>query len=256
MERYIIRSEKSMSNPIELDIFPPFLLTLFMKEFYKFKDVIDYNSWVYIITTEYENEYIPKLNGKHIEYTYEISNSIAKRYVDATTSGSSNYKNSNNKITIPRAVLLFDKNNHCRYVEVSTKLIQLLYEQRLSDTNFVNIGHMIFTIDATYNSSLNQICSHSTSNSNEHKVPLELLPFISKNIPHLCNYNKYNKYPPRYLTDFIDKNLSNIKKDLLITDEELEYKHYEYIEINKLLSEEKARRKAQLLEELRRLESE
>ena len=252
MERYIIRSEESMSKPIELDMFSPELLILFMKEFYKFKDIIDYNSWIYIITTEYENKCIPILNGKQITYTYEIHDTIAKRYIDATTSGSSDYKSSNSTITIPRVVLLFDKNNQCRYVELSTKLLESLYK-RASNTNFVNIGHLIFAIDASYNSCLNQICSHSESTS--YKVPLELLPFISKNIPHLNNYNRFGNNPPRHLSNFINENLSIIKEDLLIEDEKREYKHYEYIKMDKLLSAEKARRKAQLLEELRMLES-
>lgn len=138
--------------------------------------------------------------------------------------------------TIPRAVLLFDKYNKCRYVEISTKLLCRLYQKAILK-HFVNIGQLIFCIDASYSSNNNSIL-----NSSEHvpnTVSVEFLPFVSKNIPSISNLNEY---------------FDNVPKDLFIEDTKQQERVFQYIEMNKLISEEKAKRKAQLLEELRMLE--
>lgn len=83
---------------------------------------------------------------------------------------------------------------------------------------------------------------NSILNSSEHvsyTVSVEFLPFVSKNIPSISNLNEY---------------FDNVPKDLFIEDTKQHERVFQYIEMNKLISEEKAKRKAQLLEELHMLE--
>ena len=137
----------------------------------------------------------------YIKDKYEVTDTIAKRYIDATTeSKSSNYAMNCRIFTIPRAVLLFDKYNKCRNVEISTKLLCQLYQKAILK-HFVNIGQLIFCIDASYSSNNNSIL-----NSSEHvsyTVSVEFLPFVSKNIPSISNLNEY---------------FDNVPKDLFIED--------------------------------------
>ena len=316
MERYIIRNEQARAYSINTNEFDAELCMLFMKEFYKYKDILDYNSWLYIITTTYYNKpHMTWYNENIYLDRYEVTNTIARRYIDSTTegNGSSNYTCRKSTITIPRAVLLFDKNDKCRYVDVSTKLLRRLYELRVNhqfyenekhnevtessrekngvpksnpfgtlfnnktliklmkkynidiyDFNFVNIGKLIYTIDVSYDNKLNSICNSVLATKEETKrsyiVPIDLIPFISKNIPDLCNYNEYGRltdaFVPEYLIKFIVENLDSIKKDLLIEDQEFQIKDIEYISIKHIINEEKEKRRAQLLEELRALDAE
>jgi hypothetical protein len=85
---------------------------------------------------------------------------------------------------------------------------------------------------------------------------MDLIPFISKNIPDVSNFNQYSNYVPESLTKFINSNINKILKDLLITEDKEPDVEYKYVEMKKLISEEKAKRKAQLLEELRLLDAE
>ena len=240
-----------------------------MNELFKYKDEIDYNSWLYVVTSTHENKYKPYYNKKVKNnsgyYTgdncickkYEVVDPIARRYIDATTTNdTSNYTDYSPTITIPRTLLLVNKNNECKCIEVSTKLLKVIYEKRIKDTCFFNLGHIIFFIDCSYSAKFNQICTDIETNNDSHKVPIDLISFISKNIPDVSNYNQYTNYVPESLSTFINSSINKILKDLLITEKEEIHVYYKYIEMKKLISEEKAKRKAQLLEELRLLDSE
>ena len=285
IERYIIRSEDTQSERINYNNYSAEILFMIMKELYKFKDEIGYNSWLYIITTDFENTPVRNPNNGNICFSYIVNNNIAKRYWDATHSESSNYVMNSKYYTVPRAVLLINEKNECRYIELSTNLIHRLLN--IQKSNYINLGRMIFAIDITYDPRLNQICTVPDTKSNdtedeisnsvrkrrvlnvlttyvddtstnhidnvELKVPIDLIPFISKNIPSINNYNTYSE-PPNYITEFIKKNLEDIKKDLLIEEPKINEPTIQYVKINTLLSEEKAKRKAELLEELRKLE--
>ena len=281
IERYIIRSEDTQSERINYKNYSAETLFMIMKELYKFKDEIGYNSWLYIITTDFENTPVRNPNNGNIRFSYIVNNNIARRYWDATHSESSNYVMNSKYYTVPRAVLLINEKNECRYIELSTNLIHRLLN--IQKSNYINLG----TIDITYDPRLNQICTVPDTKSNdtedrisnsvckrrvlnvsttyventstnhidniELKVPIDLIPFISKNIPSINNYNTYSE-PPNYITEFIKKNLEDIKKDLLIEEPKINEPTIQYVKINTLLSEEKAKRKAELLEELRKLE--
>lgn len=285
IERYIIRSEDTQSERINYKNYSAETLFMIMKELYKFKDEIGYNSWLYIITTDFENTPVRNPNNGNICFSYIVNNNIARRYWDATHSESSNYVMNSKYYTVPRAVLLINEKNECRYIELSTNLIHRLLN--IQESNYINLGRMIFAIDITYDPRLNQICTVPDTKSNdtedrisnsvckrrvlnvstayvedtstnhidniELKVPIDLIPFISKNIPSINNYNIYSE-PPNYITEFIKKNLEDIKKDLLIEEPKINEPTIQYVKINTLLSEEKAKRKAELLEELRKLE--
>lgn len=285
IERYIIRSEDTQSERINYKNYSAETLFMIMKELYKFKDEIGYNSWLYIITTDFENTPVRNSNNGKICFSYIVNNNIARRYWDATHSESSNYVMNSKYYTVPRAVLLINEKNECRYIELSTNLIHRLLN--IQKSNYINLGRMIFAIDITYDPRLNQICTVPDTKSNdtedrisnsvckrrvlnvsttyvedtstnhidniELKVPIDLIPFISKNIPSINNYNTYSE-PPNYITEFIKKNLEDIKKDLLIEEPKINEPTIQYVKINTLLSEEKAKRKAELLEELRKLE--
>lgn len=285
IERYIIRSEDTQSERINYKNYSAETLFMIMKELYKFKDEIGYNSWLYIITTDFENTPVRNSNNGNICFSYIVNNNIARRYWDATHSESSNYVMNSKYYTVPRAVLLINEKNECRYIELSTNLIHRLLN--IQKSNYINLGRMIFAIDITYDPRLNQICTVPDTKSNdtedrisnsvckrrvlnvsttyvedtstnhidniELKVPIDLIPFISKNIPSINNYNTYSE-PPNYITEFIKKNLEDIKKDLLIEEPKINEPTIQYVKINTLLSEEKAKRKAELLEELRKLE--
>lgn len=257
--RYIIRSENTQSDLTELNIYDADTLFMIMKELYKFKDEIGYNSWLYIITTNYENTPIWKTGNCNISFSYTVNNNIARRYWDATNDNSSDYRTSSKYYTVPRAVLLINEKNECRYVELSTKLINKLMKikQKDEDGYYINLGRIIFAIDATYQSSLNQIIYWKSDNAgNDFKVPIDLIPFISKNIPSITNYNIYETTAPIHIKQFIETNLEDIKKDLLIEEPKTILPSIQYIKINTLISEEKAKRKAELLEELRKLDEE
>lgn len=260
MSRYIIRSEISTDAPYCVSVYNDLCYQDYislMNELFKYKDEIDYNSWIYVVTSTHENKYKPTYERNEIKNKYEVVNPIARRYIDATTTNnSSNYTHDSPTITIPRTLLLFNKKNECKCIEVSTKLLKVIYEKCIKGTCFFNLGHIIFFIDCSYSAEFNQICTSTKTNDDSHKVPMDLIPFISKNIPDVSNYNQYTNYVPESLLTFINSSINKILKDLLITEKEEIHVYYKYVEMKKLISEEKAKRKAQLLEELRLLDSE
>lgn len=73
MERYIIRSEDSASEPFNFSKYGYEFLIMFMKEFYKYRNILDYNSWIYIITTTYNNKPIVSTHNSDLICNFEIT---------------------------------------------------------------------------------------------------------------------------------------------------------------------------------------
>ena len=224
---------------------------LLMRELFKYRDVIDYTSYIYIITTTHKNKlrikYEPS-NNNICGHGYEITNILAKRYMDATISNDDQYATSSESTIIPRAILLFDKNNTCRYVEVSMKLLSILFKKAYR-SHYFDLGNTLFWIDASYDSTNNKIHYPAAG-----VVPVELIPFISRNTPSLDNIKRTICTPPPQLLEYIEENLSAIKQDLMIEDEPIPPINYKYISIKNLHRTEREKRRAQLMEELRQID--
>jgi len=252
-QRYIIRNEKSSTTTLSFDESMDFVKDM-MTELFDYRDEIGYNSWIYVITTTFTNSYKPTYNpnSKKMNPNYEIVNQIARRYIDATNGNSnSNYTTSNETIEIPRTIILINENLTARCVEVNTKLLKQIWElSQKATSHWYNLGHLLFEIDSSYNPERNTILGNDSC-----KVPIDLLPFISKNIPDITNYNKYTNKPPNYLIKFIDQHLEEIKADLLIIEPVEETHEIKYIKLKSIQDEVKLKRIAQLEEELRKLKA-
>lgn len=155
----------------------------------------------------------------------------------------------NESTTIPRAILLFDKNNTCRYVEVSTKLLFTLFKNAY-ENHYFDLGNALFWIDNAYNPESNRLGGCWKGGV----VPTELIPFISRNTPSLTNIKRSLTNPPPQLVNYIEDNLPAIKKDLMIEDEQPTPINYKYISIKDLHRNEREKRRAQLMEELRQID--
>lgn len=257
LERYIIRSEVSCEvSTRKIPVSPDDNIYIpLMQALYDYKDVVDYDSWLYIVTSTHANTPKQTLNpiDNAITTSYTISSVNAKRYVDATNgSMSSTYMSNQPNITIPRAVLLFDKNNTCRFIEVSDKLKAQLMKSVVKDSYFVNLGRMIYNIDASFSATENKL--KLNGNGIIPSLPIDLLPFISKNIPDVSNWNNYDNTVPEHLTNFIERNFNMITKDLLIERPIIEYPTITYVSIKSINDKARKDRIAMLRDELRQLE--
>lgn len=228
-ERYIIRSEDSMNKILDwgkIKNTPAcynYAIPL-IKELYKYKDEIDYNSWLYVVTTTYENT--PKNDPVTLCHSYEITNPTARRYKETITGGTITYTTDESTILVPRAVLLFNGKNECKHIEFSLKLLSQIMDFKKG--NFFNLGSVVYLIDSTYDSTSNSILHYEvqpTSSWNGkswiemNTIPVDLVRFISKNIPSVNNYNTYPMYlPPKYIRDYINEHLNDIIEDLKLDD--------------------------------------
>lgn len=261
MIRYIIRSEETFQETRKYSyINGPSMSTIsyenipqLIEELYQYKDIIDYNSWICIITETVDNQFITSYNldnsyNLNIKSTYSINDNQARRYIDATTTGTSIYTTMDPKFTYPKSVLLFDKNNNCRLINIQTKLLKNLYEHTINPTQInkyklFNLGRLLWYIDFHYNPESNKIQDVS--------IKTEHIPFISKNKPSPSCFNEYESYAPKHLTEWLDDNIDRIRKDLGLIMEPDPAPQYKYIELSEINNNAKKQHIKELLEQLR-----
>lgn len=261
MIRDIIRSEETFQETRKWDrSYYPNMNTIsdeyipqLIEELYQYKDIIDYNSWICIITETVDNQFISSYdinnsNTLNIKSTYSINDNQARRYIDATTTSTSAYTTSDPKFTYPKCALLFDKNNNCRLINIQTKLLKELYEHSINLTQLnkyklYNLGRLLWYIDFNYNPESNKVCNVS--------IKIEHIPFISKNKPSPSCFNQYESYAPKHLTEWLDNNIDRIRKDLGLIMEPVPAPQYKYIEISEINNNIKKQHIKELLEQLR-----
>ena len=224
-----------------------------IEELYQYKDIIDYNSWICIITETVDNQFISSYdinaaNNLVIKSTYSINDNQARRYIDATTTSTSTYTTNDPKFTYPKCALLFDKNNNCRLINIQTKLLKELYTHafnptQLNNYKLFNLGRLLWYIDFNYNPESNKVCNVS--------IKIEHIPFISKNKPSPSCFNEYESYAPKHLTEWLDNNIDRIRKDLGLIMKPDPVPQYKYIEISEINNNAKKQHIKELLEQLR-----
>lgn len=271
MQRYIVRCDKSMEKPLDFNsnkiegynyIRPEYnIFNALMEEFFKYKDVLGYNSVLCIIAEEYKNISPVIEKDKCNPSSYKFNRFTRHPAI-------MNYMN-NNKLYdnetiveivneeyeyIPKEVLLIDKNNTIRHIEISNnKLLRSLFHESIQykDLWFTNIGSLIFQMDVSYNANENSCYYYG-------QIPIEYLSLISKNTPHVECYTTKSQFERhvKHIYNFINDNLDEIKKDLGITISSRIVPEFKYISKKDLLQIEKEKRRAQLLAELKKLDEE
>lgn len=201
--RYIKRTNSICMNKEPCHIacpndYPVTLLSRLMKELFPYREIIGYNSWIYIITTGFEYR-------KFSDTTISINDERGYEYYHGPYTDC--YRNG-----IIRATLLIDENRDCYQIDLSRGLI---YELMKYGPNYINLGRMIFVIDATFNPKNNQICM-TNKNDADYKIAKEFIPFISLDRPISDITGIYCLRPPQHIINFIRENIELIKVDLSI----------------------------------------
>lgn len=253
IERYAHRYD--LQYPIKFTKYPVRFLIKLMKELFPYREVIGYKSWLYIM---YSEPFTGSTSGcectdSDIFIKWLSFGSYYDRRKDET---GKIYRDGG----FPQNVLLIDENRECREINLSEEFILELAKY---GPNFVNLGRMIFAIDATYDPVHRQICNNYLDIKNNNsditkylkedlpcKIPIDLIPFISVKYPDPCCYG-YITAPPNNVINFICNNLDDIKKDLKSmspTGTSIKYITKREARMNNI-----AKRKGELLEELDKL---
>lgn len=243
-------------------------IILIMKELYKYRDVIDYGSFIVAISKKYyvKHRLIEEVGTIGCQYNIIIHKIIREEYIDDEIMNDYNDKiyekitdthidNLNNHRIV--ALLLVDKNKNIYKINVSDEFIKYIHTRycggEYNEFNIIPIGEIIYYIDIMYYPEKN--CFYN-DNECKYTIPRDYLLFISKKPP---SYKDYVKIDGSKEADDVIYYINNHKEEIYrnlgieIEDKRIEFK---YIDDKAARKNAINKRKKQLMKELTELDNE